>query len=153
MLAAGVGRPDAEVPLRALLRRRDPAGTLMPELASLLGLPDAVPAVLAGRAEVAALPGARWREPASVWAIASEEVRRSAEKQSSVVRWAWFLLAVLGAVLGAVLTVIELVRMAASGTDAGPGAGHGDLLSALRFAAFTALMTWYAVRRHRRLRR
>jgi hypothetical protein len=153
VLAAGVGRLDAEVPLRALLRRRDPAGTLMPELAALLGLPDAVPAVLAGRAEVAALPGARWREAASVWAIASEQTRRSAENQSSVVRWAWFLLAALGAVSGAVLTVIELVKMAASGADAGAGAGHGDPLAALRFAGFTALMTWYAVRRRRRLRR
>jgi hypothetical protein len=73
VLAEALGRPDAVVPLRALLRRRDPAGTALPELARLLGLPPAVPAVLSGTA-VRDLPGARLVEARSVWAATRAEL-------------------------------------------------------------------------------
>lgn len=144
-LAHWADRPDLEVPLRALLRRHDPE--VIPDLVAILDLPPAVPDVLAGRTELAALPGVRWREKESAWSLATTEQREKVANQASWVHRTWLTVAVLAAGLGAVLAVVEVAALA--GVDA---AGEGSVLSLLRFAGFAGLMTWFAARRYRRLR-
>lgn len=156
VLAAAVGRPDAEVPLRALLRRREPAATVLPELAGLLGLPTSVPAVLAGT-ELRELPGARAVEQRSVLAAVRQEARREEERRARTTPpWrTWLglvtygLLAVVAAGM-AVFGVALLVTDGAAGDQ--DGTGPGDWASTAVFVVLTVLFARDVRRRVRRLR-
>lgn len=157
VIARVVRRPEAEVNLRALLRRSGDSGDLLTSLVELLDLPEDSLALLDGRSTPDQLPHserleatsparAARRQPRQLFGQDAPKALRLLERVS-----AWGTLA--AALVCAAMTALGAAVLATGGTAVDQlGTSGEDWLATLLFAMLTGVLGWLGVSRLRRRR-
>jgi hypothetical protein len=157
VIARGVGRPEAAVNLRALLRRRGTPDDLLTELVELLDLPEAGLALLAGRSTPEQLPHSERVEATSparaAWVQSRQPLGEDAPKALRRLERAWAWAALAAALVCAAMTALGVAVLATDGTAVEQvGTSSEDWSATLLFAVLTGVLGWLGVSRLRRLR-
>jgi hypothetical protein len=157
VIARVVGRPEAEVDLRALLRRGGDPDDVLTDLVELLDLPEEGLALLDGRSAPDQLPHSERLEATSparaAWAQSRQPFGQDAPKALRLVErvWAWGTLA--AALVCAAMTALGVAALA---TDGGAvdqvGTSGEDWSATLLFGVLTGVLGWLGVSRLRRRR-
>jgi hypothetical protein len=157
VIARVVRRPEAEVNLRALLRRSGDSGDLLTSLVELLDLPEDSLALLDGRSTPDQLPHserleatsparAARRQPRQLFGQDAPKALRLLERVS-----AWGTLA--AALVCAAMTALGVAVLATDGTAVDQlGTSGEDWLATLLFAMLAGVLGWLGVSSLRRRR-